>query len=99
MTGSVSYRPIEPLRVSLQGTYYGAANYYTTAEEALGFVNTDSLFLMDASVHYKLGPGELYLAASNLLDEDYVAVADQGVGFFYHKAEGRRVTVGYRARF
>lgn len=99
MTGSASYRPIESLRLSLQGTYYGAANYYTTAEEALGFINTDSLFLMDASVHYKLGRGELYLAASNLLDEDYVAVADQGVGFFYHKAEGRRVTVGYRARF
>jgi iron complex outermembrane recepter protein len=99
MTGSASYRPMERLRLSLQGTYYGAANYYTTAEEALGFVNTDSVFLMDASIHYKLAGGEVYLAASNLLDENYVAVADQGVGFFNYKAEGRRVTVGYRARF
>jgi iron complex outermembrane receptor protein len=99
VTGSASYRLVEPLRLSLQGNYYGAASFYTAAEEALGFVNTDSVFLMDASIHYKLGSGEIYVAASNLLDEDYVAVADQGVGFFYYKAEGRRVTVGYRARF
>lgn len=99
LTGSASYRPIEPLRLSLQGTYYGAANYYTTADRAAGFVNTESTFLMDASIHYQLGKGELFVAASNLLDEEYVSVADQGVGFFYYQAEGRRVTVGYKARF
>lgn len=98
-TGSATYRPIEPLRLSLQGTYYGAANYYTAAEQAAGFVNTDSVFVMDASVHYQIGKGELFVAASNLLDEEYVSVADQGVGFFYYQAEGRRVTVGYKARF
>lgn len=99
LTGSASYRPIEPLRLSLQGTYYGAADYYTAAEEAAGFVNTESVFLMDASIHYQLGKGELFVAASNLLDKEYVSVADQGVGFFYYQAEGRRVTVGYKARF
>ena len=99
LTGSASYRPIEPLRLSLQGTYYGAADYYTAAEEAAGFVNTESVFLMDASIHYQLGKGELFVAASNLLDEEYVSVADQGVGFFYYQAEGRRVTAGYKARF
>lgn len=99
LTGSATCRPIEPLRLSLQGTYYGAANYYTAAEQAAGFVNTDSVFLMDASVHYQIGKGELFVAASNLLDEKYVSVADQGVGFFYYQAEGRRVTVGYKARF
>ncbi|GGB89891.1 siderophore receptor [Novosphingobium endophyticum] len=99
LTGSASYRPIEPLSLSLQGTYYGAADYYTAAEQAAGFVNTESTFLMDASIRYQLGKGELFVAASNLLDEKYVSVADQGVGFFYYQAEGRRVTVGYKARF
>lgn len=98
-TGSVRYRPIEPLRLALQGTYYGAASYFTAADEALGFVATNAVFLMDASAHYDVGPGELFVAASNLLDEEYVAVADQGVGFFYHRAEGRRVTVGFKGRF
>lgn len=99
LTAAATYRPVEPLRLSLQGTYYGAADYYTAAEEAAGFVNTQSVFLMDASAHYRLGKGELFVAASNLLDKDYVAVADQGVGFFYYQAEGRRVTIGYKARF
>jgi len=99
ITGSTSYRPIEPLRLSLQGTWYGAAKFYTAAEEAAGYVNTDSVFLMDASAHYRIGKGDLFVAASNLLDEKYVSVADQGVGFFYYQAEGRRVTVGYKARF
>lgn len=98
-TGSVSYRVIEPLRASLQGTYYGGSDFYTAAEEALGYVSTDSVFLMDASVHYDMGPGELFIAASNLLDEDYVNVADQGVGFFYYQAEGRRVTIGFKGQF
>lgn len=99
LTGSAGYRPIEPLRLSLQGTYYGAASYFTAADQALGFVNTDSLFLMDASVGYDVGPAEFFVAASNLLNEEYVSVADQGVGFFYYQAEGRRVTVGFKGRF
>ena len=99
LTGSASYRPVDPLRLSLQATYYGAADFYTAADQAAGFVNTQSVFLMDASAHYKLGKGELFVAASNLLDHKYVSVADQGVGFFYYQAEGRRVTLGYKARF
>ncbi|HEY9554524.1 MAG TPA: TonB-dependent receptor [Allosphingosinicella sp.] len=99
LTGSANYRPVEPLRLSLQGTYYGAASYFTAADEALGFVATDSLFLMDAAVHYDVGPGEIFVAASNLLNEKYVSVADQGVGFFYFQSEARRVTVGFKGRF
>ena len=99
LTGTMGYRPVEPLRLSLQATYSGAANFYTTAEQAAGYFNTRSVFLMDASAHYRLGKGELFVAASNLLDKSYVSVADQGVSFFYYRAEGRRVTLGYKARF
>ena len=99
IVSSAAYRPIEPLSLSLQGAYYGEADFYSPSEQALGFVNTDSVFLLDASAGYRVGPGEVYIAASNLLNDKYVAVADQGVGFFYYRAEGRRVTLGYRARF
>ena len=99
VTGAVSWRPLDPLRLALQGTYYGAANYFTPTEQEFGFVNTEEQFLLDGSVHYRIGPGELYLAAANLLDDEYVNVANQGSGFFYYQAQGRRVTLGYKARF
>lgn len=101
MTAAASWRPIDRLRLALQGTYYGAADYYTPGEQALGFVNTEEQFLLDGSVHYRVGPGELFVAASNLLDQEYVNVQNQGFGFdfFYYLAEGRRVTAGYKARF
>lgn len=101
VTGGATWRPTEPLRLTLQGTYYGAADYFTPGEQALGRVATESQFLLDGSIHYALGPGELFAAASNLLDEKYVNVQNQGFGFdfFYYLAEGRRVTVGYKARF
>lgn len=101
LTGGLDWQPTSRLRASLQGTYYGAADYFTPSEQSIGRVNTDSQFLMDASVGYKVGPGELFVAASNLLDEEYVNVQNQGFGFdfFYYQAEGRRVTLGYKARF
>ena len=99
VTGGLDWRPMEPARLTLQGTYYGAADYFTASEEAFGFVNTEEQFLLDASAHYSVGPGELFVAASNLLDDEYVNVANQGSGFFYYMAEGRRVTLGYKARF
>jgi len=101
LTGGASWRPLERLRLSLQVTYYGAADYFTPAEQALGRVATEAQFLLDGSMHFRAGPGELFAAASNLLDEQYVNVQNQGFGFdfFYYQAEGRRVTIGYKARF
>lgn len=100
VSAAARYRPIERLHLSLQAAYHGAADYYSPSEQSLGFINTDAVFLMDASAGYEIGSGRLYLAASNLLDERYVNVANQGLGdFFYYRAEGRRLTVGYKARF
>lgn len=100
-TAGLDWRPISGLSASLQGTYYGAADYFTATEEAFGRVATDAQFLLDGSIGYKVGPGELFAAASNLLDDEYVNVQNQGFGFsfFYYQAEGRRVTLGYKARF
>lgn len=100
ITSAVEARPIEDLSLTLQGTYYGAADFFSPGELALGRIATDDVLLFDASVRYTLGSGQLFLGASNLLDKKYVNVAGQASGAFaYHRAEGRRVTLGYRARF
>lgn len=99
VTGALGWRPVQRLRATLQGTYYGAASYFSPGEEEIGFVNTQEQFLLDGSIGYRIGPGEVFVAGSNLLDDEYVNVANQGSGFFYYLAQGRRVTVGYKARF
>lgn len=101
VTGGLDWRPVPGLRANLQATYYGAADYFTPAEQSIGRVSTDAQFLLDGSLGYRIGRGDLFLAASNLLDDEYVNVQGQGFGFdfFYYQAEGRRVTLGYKARF
>lgn len=100
ITLGVEARPVDRLSVSLQGTYYGEADFFSPGELALGRIATDDILLFDAAVRYEVGPGQVYLGASNLLDKEYVNVASQASGSFaYYRAEGRRVTVGYKARF
>jgi iron complex outermembrane receptor protein len=100
LTGYLELSPTEKARVRLQGTYYGASDYYSAGDQALGLYNTDSLFLMDASGAYAVGMGEITLSISNLLDKEYVNIANQAsYDFFYYMEEGRRVSLGYRARF
>lgn len=100
VTGAVEARPMGGLSLTLQASYYGEADYFSTSELGLGRIATDDVLLFDASIRYDLGPGQVYLGAANLFDKEYVNVASQAMGnFAYHRAEGRRVTVGYRARF
>jgi iron complex outermembrane receptor protein len=100
LTGYLELSPTEKARVRLQGTYYGASDYYSAGEAALGLYNTDSLFLMDLSSSYGVGPGEFTMSISNLLDKEYVNIANQAAfQFFYYMEEGRRVSLGYRVRF
>jgi iron complex outermembrane receptor protein len=98
--GAVDVRPTRRMSATLQGAYYGPADYLSPADQAFGRISTDDVVLFDASVRHEFGPGQLFLAASNLLDQKYVNVAGQASGAFaYYRAEGRRVTLGYRARF
>lgn len=93
-------RPLEGLSLGLQATYYGAADYFSPGELALGRIETDDVLLFDASARYAVGPGDIYVGVANLFDRSYVDVASQASGdYAYYRAEGRRVTVGYRARF
>jgi iron complex outermembrane receptor protein len=99
LTAYAQFAPFEGFQARLQGTYYAAADYFTPGEQSLGFFNSDSLFLADLSSSYKIGPGEVTLSVSNLLDKEYVNVANQGASnFFYFMEEGRRVSLGYRVR-
>lgn len=101
ITTRADWRPIEPIKLGLQLTHYGASSYFTPTQEALGLVDTDAVTLLSGSLAYDFGAVTLYAAADNLLDESYVSPAAQadGVGFFTYEAPGRRVTVGISARF
>jgi iron complex outermembrane recepter protein len=84
----------------VQVSYIHETDEYDAAEEALGFMDTNSYTLVDFTSSYPLGPGRVALGVSNLLNKEYVNVTNQASGdFFYYLSEGRRVTLGYTTRF
>jgi len=94
------WTPLPRWRTRLQGTYTAASDVYGPEQEAEGFRDSQSLFLMDFSAGVKVEPGELSLGIANLLNKRYVNVANSVRGdFFYYLAEGRRVSLSYSARF
>lgn len=102
LTGRAAWKPIAPLSLSVQATYYGASSYFSPAEEGIGFVDTDAVTLASASISYDFGVVELYASADNLFDKRYVSVSNQvqGLGgFSFAEAPGRRVTIGISGRF
>ena len=98
VTGYGEVEPAEGWRVRLQASWIGAADYFSPAEQALGRVSTDSVFLADLTASAEIGPGEAVLGISNLLDRRYVNVTLQGGGFVETLEEGRRLSLGYRVR-
>lgn len=102
VTARADWRPLEPLSVGLQLTHYGAASYFSAAEQGLGLFNTRAVTVASGSVRYDLGATELYLTADNLLNARYLSPLSQAGGpgsFYYYRAQGRRLTVGASARF
>lgn len=101
ITGRADWRPIEPLKIGLQITHYGASSYFTPSQEAIGLAESDAVTLASADIAYDLGPVTVYAAADNLFDEVYVNPSAQadGFDFFNYQAPGRRVTLGVRGRF
>lgn len=87
-------------RARVQGTQFGKTDSYDEAQQAAGYRNTDSVFLMDASASVPWGSGRLSVGMANLLDREYVNVTNQASGdFFYYLSEGRRVTLSWQGRF
>jgi iron complex outermembrane receptor protein len=94
------FEPVAGWRNRLQATWFGKTDEYDEAEQAQGYRNTESEFLMDFATSVVLGPGRLSLGISNLLNRKYVNVTNQASGdFFYYLSEGRRATLTYQARF
>jgi iron complex outermembrane receptor protein len=93
-----NWRATERLSLGAQASYAFKANFFSPAEQGIGFVNTPSLFLADASLAWKAGPGEITAAVSNLFDERYQNLVLAAGAFTPSLQEGRRLTLGYRMR-
>ncbi len=102
VTGYVEFEILPMWRNRVQATYFGEADYFTPAELDFGRVNTDSAFVVDLMSSYPLGPGTVSLGISNLFNNEYVNVTNQGGGtlfnVFYYREEGRRLSLTYRVR-
>ena len=87
-------------RNRLQATYHAATDLYDAEDEAAGYRDAGSTFLVDFTTSYPIGPGTAYLGVANLFNERYVNSTNQGSGdFFYYLGEGTRATLGYRIGF
>ena len=91
-----SWRPVDRLTLGAQASYAAKAEFFSPSEQELGFINTPSLFLADASVAFQIGPGEATAAVTNLFDRRYQNLTQAAGGFTPSLGEGRRVTIGYR---
>lgn len=95
-----AWKPTEQLTTRVQATYVGATNFFSTTEQVnLGLINTPSYFIADLNIGYEIEPGEITLGISNLFNREYENVTALASGFTRSFAVGRRVSIGYRARF
>ena len=101
-TSRIDWSPTARIGIGLQVTHYGASSFFSPTEEGLGLVDTKAVTLVGASARYGIGPAQLYVAADNLLNENYINPNNQAAGsgsFAYYRGAGRRVTLGVAARF
>lgn len=99
LTGYLDWQINNNLSIAPQFSLMAATNFYSTAEQALGYIETPTVFLADLNLSYALPVGKVSLSLSNLLDRRYVNVSTAAGGFIPMFAEGRRATLGYRVTF
>jgi iron complex outermembrane recepter protein len=87
------------ISLSAQATYIDGTSFFSATEQELGLIDTDSVFLADAAINIEAGPGAFNIGVSNLFNESYENVTTAAGGFTPTLAEGRRLTLGYSARF
>lgn len=92
------WQATQRLSIGAQASWSAKASFFSASEQELGFINTPSLFLADASLAWRAEPGELVAAVSNLFDERYQNLTLSAAGFVPSLSEGRRLTLGYRLR-
>jgi iron complex outermembrane receptor protein len=95
----LEFTPVNEWRNRLQASYAASWDQYSEAQQAEGFRNSDSVFLVDFTTSYPVGPGRLSLGVSNLFNKEYVNVTNQASGdFFYYLSEGTRVALTYEMK-
>lgn len=99
LTAYAQWEPVERLTLGSQATYIWETDFFSAAEQDFGFIESDSVFLADLSGSYEIGPGAITVGISNVFDKRYENVSLAAGGFVPTLAEGRRLTVGYIARF
>jgi len=98
-TAYATITPTERLTLFAQATYIAEGNFFSAAEQGLGFINTPDVFLADLNARLEVGAGAITIGAANLFDRRYQNTTLAGGGFTPTLAEGRRITIGYQARF
>ncbi len=99
-TAYAGWKPTDTVGARIQATYVAAANFFSTTEQVdLGLINTKSYVIADLNIGYKFGPGEISLGAANLFNRKYENVTSLARGFTRSFAVGRRISIGYQARF
>ena len=99
-TAYLEFEPVTRWKNRIQGTYHAPTDFYNDAEEAMGFRDTENMFIVDFVSSYPVGPGTLTLSVANLLNEEYINATNQASGdFFYYLSEGTRATLGYSIGF
>jgi iron complex outermembrane receptor protein len=99
LTLHADWRATDTLAARLQATYIAETSFFSPTEQAFGLVDTDSVFLADLYATWETPAGTLLAGVANLFDRSYQNVTLAAGGFVPTLAEGRSLTLGWRARF
>jgi iron complex outermembrane receptor protein len=96
VTGYVEYSPFDWWRNRLQLNYRAERDPFGDSVD-YGEGRVEDLFLLNASMGFDLGPGELRIGAENLLNETYTSIPSESdnFGFLWIPEEGTRVSISY----
>ncbi len=96
VTGYVEYSPFDWWRNRLQLNYRAERDPFGDSIE-YGEGRVEDLFLLNASMSFDVGPGQLNIGAENLLNETYTSIPAESDNFpfLWIPEEGTRVFVSY----
>ncbi|WP_162916885.1 TonB-dependent receptor domain-containing protein [Dongia deserti] len=100
VTAYVEFSPFDWWRNRLQLNYRAERDPFGDSVE-YGEGRVEDLFLLNASMAFDVGPGELRIGAENLLNETYTSIPSESdnFGFLWIPEEGTRVFVSYAVRW
>ncbi|MEL7341229.1 MAG: TonB-dependent receptor, partial [Bacteroidota bacterium] len=99
LTIYANYQPTEWWNIYAQILYSGTQSNNSTAFG--GGVDIDDYILVDLQSSFDVGPGELSVGITNLLNNAYLPVINQAFNFQFSNVQGpgRRISFAYRLPF